>query len=146
MRTGALFGAEALVRGVGDDGTVISPDQFIKELEKSGSIREMDLYVLNQALSQMDRWREEGLGVVPTSVNLSRVTLLHPNTMASILAVQSRYPKLPPEALELEITESAGSIETSELQEIVERFRSCGLRISLDDFGSQYANIPSSPV
>ena len=142
MRTGALFGAEALVRGVGDDGTVISPDQFIKELEKSGSIREMDLYVLNQALSQMDRWREEGLGVVPTSVNLSRVTLLHPNTMASILAVQSRYPKLPPEALELEITESAGSIETSELQEIVERFRSCGLRISLDDFGSQYANIP----
>ena len=49
---------------------------------------------------------------------------------------------MPPEALELEITESAGSIETSELQEIVERFRSCGLRISLDDFGSQYANIP----
>ena len=58
------------------------------------------------------------------------------------MAIQSRFPQLPAEALELEITESAGTIEASDLREIADKFRSNGLRLSLDDFGSQYANLP----
>ena len=59
-----------------------------------------------------------------------------------MLAVQSRYPALPPTALELEITERIGGIGTAAFGEVVKQFRSCGLRVSLDDFGSQYANLP----
>ena len=142
MRTGELFGAEALVRGVGEDGEIIPPTQFIEYLEEAGTIRELDLYVLEQSLAQVERWRAAGLGIVPVAVNLSRATLIHPSTLASVLAIQSRYPDVPPSALELEITERGGGIETSEFQEIVERFHACGLRLSLDDFGSQYANLP----
>lgn len=142
MRTGALFGAEALVRGVEVDGTIVPPGQFIKALEERGSIRDLDLFVMEAALAQLDRWRAAGRPVIPVSVNLSRVTLLHPSTLASILAIQSRYPQIPAQALELEVTESAGGLETSDVRKIVDRLRSCGLRLALDDFGSQYANLP----
>ena len=142
MRTGELFGAEALVRGIGEDGTVIPPSQFIEYLEEAGVIRELDLFVLARSLAQMEQWRAAGLGIVPVAVNLSRTTIVHPTTLASILAIQSRYPKIPASALELEITERGSGIDASEFQTIVKRFHACGLRLSLDDFGSQYANLP----
>lgn len=142
MRTGALIGAEALVRGLSEDGKVIPPAQFIGALEADGAIRDLDLLVLERSLAQVDQWRQEGMGTVHLAVNLSRVTIAHPSTLASILALQSRYPGIPPEALELEITERGDGLDNAELQRIVEQFHSFGLRLSLDDFGSQYANLP----
>jgi hypothetical protein len=140
MRTGTIAGAEALVRAVADDGSIIGPSGFIEFMEEGGSIRELDLYILEQALSQMEKWRAGGKGIIPVSVNLSRVTLAHPSTLASVLAIQSRYPLLPASALELEVTERSGEIETAEIRKLAEKFHACGLNISLDDFGSQYAN------
>ena len=141
MRDGSLAGAEALVRAVAEDGSIIPPGRFIDFLEEDGSIRELDLFVLEQALSQAEQWRAEGLGIVPVSVNLSRVTLAHSSALASVLAVQSHYPSFPLSALELEVTERGDGLGTDELRELVETFRACGLRMSLDDFGSQYANL-----
>lgn len=141
MRDGSLAGAEALVRAVSDEGAVVPPGRFIEFLEEDGSIRDLDLYVLEQALSQAEQWREADLGVVPMAVNLSRVTLAHPSTLASVLAVQSRFPDIPPPALELEITERGEGISTGQFRELVEKFRSCGLHVALDDFGSKYANL-----
>ncbi len=142
IRTGALSGAEVLVRGVGEDGSIVPPSQFIELLEEEGAIRDLDLLVLERALSLVDQWRRAGLGVVPVAVNLSRVTLAHPSTLASVLALQSRYPHLPPEALELEITERGEGVDNEELRQIEEEYHACGLRLSLDDFGSKYANLP----
>lgn len=142
MHTGTLFGAEALVRGIDEDGSILPPSHFIETLEQNGCIRDLDLYVLDRTLAIIDRWREQGLGIVPTSVNLSRLTLFSPTALASILAIQSRYPDIPAEALELEITESVGDVETNELRAVVDQFRQYGLRFSLDDFGSKYANLP----
>ena len=141
LTTGALCGAEALVRGLDDDGRLILPDQFLGELENRGSIRELDLFVLEQALAQADQWREQGLGIVPVSVNFSRVTLFHPTALASVLAIQSRYPALPPDTLELEIPERAGTMGASHVQAVIDPFRQCGIRISLDHFGSKYTDL-----
>lgn len=141
MLTGALMGAEALVRGLDEQGGLIPPGRFIGELEKNGDIRDLDLYVLDHTLSRMDRWREQGYQPVTVSVNFSRRTLFEPTTLASVLAIQSRYPLLSPRLLELEITESAGRVETGTLAEHLDRFRELGVRLALDDFGSQYANI-----
>ncbi len=139
--SGALLGAEALVRGLDEDGSILPPGQFIDALEKSGEIRDLDLFVLDRAMAQMESWRAAGLGMVKTAVNLSRVTLFAPTTLASILAVASHYPSIPLEMVELEITENAGRQDISSLQALVEQFRQCGLRFSLDDFGSKYANM-----
>lgn len=139
--TGVLVGAEALVRGLDEDGTIIPPNRFIGTLEKSGNIRDLDLFVLNQAMAQMEAWRAAGLDLVKVSVNLSRVSLFAPTTLASILAIASHYPSIPLENVELEITETIGWQEISSLQALMEQFRQCGLHFSLDDFGSKYANM-----
>lgn len=141
MRTGSLHGAEALVRGLDADGNPISPGKFIPYLEKNGKIRELDHFVLEKTFSTLERWREEGWPLTPISVNLSRVTLFHQSTPAAILAIWSRYPNVPLDAVELEITESAGSVENMNLTEVTERFREFGLHFALDDFGSEYSNI-----
>ena len=141
MLSGTLIGAEALVRGMEDDGSIIPPSRFIDILEEKGTIRELDLFVLDKALRQVDEWRRKGLRTLPVSVNYSRVTLLYPSTLASTLAIQSRYPSLPPNSLELEITEGSDVIENREFRNLVDRFRTYGLRIGLDDFGSRYANL-----
>ena len=142
MSAGKLSGAEALVRGIGADGRIILPSQFISLLEEDGAIRNLDLMVVERSLVQMDQWRRAGLGIIPIAVNLSRTTIAHPSTLASILALQSRYPNIPSAALELEITERNEGVDNADLQQIVERYHACGLRLSLDDFGSQYANLP----
>ncbi len=141
MRSGSIFGAEILVRGLESDGTVVPPSGFIKAMEEDGSIRELDLFVLDRALAQLEQWRVEKKDIVPVSVNISRKTLFYPSALASVLAVQSRYPDVPADMLELEFTESAEGLEAEELRDIVDRFRACGFKISLDDFGSQYANL-----
>ena len=142
MITGEAFGAEVLVRGIDEGGKIIAPNRFINDLEKSGSIRDLDLYVLNHTLFLMNQWKEQGIAPIPVSVNFSRITLFNTTTLASILAIQSRYPGLPADLLELEITESAGNMEKTTLTNIMEQFRQHGITFSLDDFGSEYANIP----
>lgn len=141
MTTGRLIGAEALVRGLDQNGNLVTPDRFIRELEQNGDVRNLDLFVLERTLALMDHWRELELQTVPVSVNFSRFTLFDPTAPASVLAIQSRFPKLSPGQLEIEVTESAGNVDNRSLAEVLERFRSYGLHFSLDDFGSQYANL-----
>ena len=83
--------------------------QVIEALEREGKIRELDLFILDRTLAQMDRWREKGYRLFPVSVNFSRLTLFDPTVVASVLAIQSRYPALPEDILEIEITENAGN-------------------------------------
>ena len=95
MRSGSLIGAEAVVRGLGDDGNIIMPGEFIEALEKNGGIRELDFFMMENVMRQLKQWQEKGYALPKTSVNISRRTLFHPTTLASVLAIQSRYPELP---------------------------------------------------
>ena len=117
------------------------PSQFIARLEESGLVRRQDLYVLSQVLDQVETWRRSGLGLVPVSVNFSRITLAHPSILASTIAIKSRYPQIPPSILSLEVTEEADVLSEEEFGDIVDSFRSYGFKLSLDDFGSHYANL-----
>ena len=141
MRDGALVGAEALVRGIDKEGNIIPPQRFIGELEKDGSIRELDLLMLENVLRQLSEWKKRGLELCKVSVNISRVTLFNSSALASVLAIQSRYPDIAPELIELEITETAGDMEKASLAYIVDSFRECGVQFELDDFGAGYANL-----
>lgn len=141
MRTGFAFSAEALVRGVDDKGRIVSPKRFIEAMEKAGTIKELDFFMLHQALSFMEDWRRQGLKLIPISVNFSRFTLLSSSAPGSVLAILSRYPSISPDWLELEITETAGNVEKSTFERIMDNFRAFGLHFALDDFGSRYANL-----
>ncbi len=141
MRTGAAVGAEALARVFGENGQVILPGSIIDKMEQDGTIHEMDYFVLDRTLSLLSEWKSKGYDLIPVSTNFSRNTLMSPSALASALAILSRYPEIPPELIEFEITETAGNIEKSVLSGIIERFREFGLRFALDDFGSNYSNI-----
>lgn len=141
MRDGSLIGAEALVRKIGDDGTVISPNRFIEEMEKEGTICELDLFMLDAVFQQLREWKHKKYPLPRISVNISRVTLFHSSSFAAVLEIQSRYPEIPADKIELEITETAGDMEKATLAKVVDNFRKCGIQFELDDFGSGYANI-----
>ena len=141
MRTGEVVGAEALARRIGDDGSIISPARFIGAMEENGTIRDLDLFMLDMVLRQLSRWQQEGYDPLKVSVNMSRVTLFNPAALASVLAIQSRYPEIPAEQIELEITETAGDMETATLSGLVDDFRRCGIGFELDDFGTGWANL-----
>ncbi|MBB5262967.1 EAL domain-containing protein (putative c-di-GMP-specific phosphodiesterase class I) [Catenibacillus scindens] len=141
MRDGHLVGAEAVVRGLGENGRIIMPGEFVESLERDGGIRELDFFMLESVFCQLDQWRKKGLALPKISVNISRRTLFHPNTLASVLAIQSRYPDIPQGQVDLEITETAGTVETPTLSAVVERFREFNIEFELDDFGSSYANM-----
>ena len=141
MRDGSLAGAEALVRGIDRAGHIVPPGQFIELMEKDGTIRDLDLLMLEKVMEQMSEWKRLGFPDVNVSVNISRFTLFNPTTLASILAIQSHFPEIPPERVALEITETAGDVEKATLASVVDSFREYGLRFDLDDFGSHYANM-----
>lgn len=141
MRNGKLIGAEALARGVDKDGNIVQPLQFIDALEKDGSIRDLDLFMLENVLRQLSEWQKKGFPLIKVSINMSRISLFNPTILASVLAIQSRYPNIPADQIELEITETAGDMEKATLACIVDNFRECGVKFELDDFGSGYANI-----
>lgn len=141
FRTGEIVGAEALVRGIDDSGSIILPARFLDDMERFGTIRDLDLHVLDQSLRALEIWRSQGLSIVPISVNFSKKTLLDSTVLASVLAIQSRYPNIPQDMIEIEIADSAASINHTTLKELIDSFREFGIRFALDDFGSRYSNL-----
>lgn len=140
MRTGALVGAEALARSIDDHGNATAPIGAIEQMERDGKIRDLDYFVFDRTLSLMNDWRIKGLGLVPMSSNFSRSTLLGSSALASVLAIMSRYPDVPPNMMEMEVTETACDLSKTTFAHLVDTFRETGLRVALDDFGSHYSS------
>lgn len=134
--TGAIESVEALVRWNHVDG-VRYPDSFIEIAENSNLIGRLGEWVLLDACRTGARWAAEGLTRTPVAVNLSAVQLGMPGLLATIQLALAET-GLPPELLELEITESVMIPNLEGSQEVLKRLREMGIRISIDDFGTGY--------
>ena len=133
-------GAEALVRWEDPKTGAISPAEFIPVLEHSGSIVELDEFVLEMACSQIHRWLQEGIEVLPVSVNVSQLHLYRLNFVERYLEIIDRH-QIPHELIQLEMTETALFSNEDILSESLEELRSRGIRILMDDFGSGYSSV-----
>ena len=140
IASGRIRGAEALIRYRDDQHGVVGPDKFIPQLERSGLIRHIDLFVLEEVCRTLRRWREQGVEPIPISLNLSRYTLMEKGILARINGITSRY-QVDRRLLKLEITESIGDVERRILEEISREIVGDGYCLSLDDFGAQYSNL-----
>lgn len=140
LKTGELEGAEALIRKQREDGSLMSPDQFVPNYESAGIIRFIDFFTLEAVCKTLRKWAKRGTKSVKISVNLSRVTLLEPNVVESIARILKIY-EVDPKQICIEITESVSKLKPRELHEIAEKFSAYGFSISLDDYGSQYSNM-----
>lgn len=132
--TGKIVGAEALVRGIDKEKNVIMPTKFIDRLENDGSIRNLDLYVLDRTMYFLSKWKSQGRSLVPVSVNFSRTTLLDARLLASVLAIQSHYPDIESSLVQIEVKEKTWEECKDALLPVMENLGQYGAGFGLDDF------------
>jgi diguanylate cyclase (GGDEF)-like protein/PAS domain S-box-containing protein len=138
--TGAMVGAEALVRWLHPDEGLISPAAFIPIFERNGFIYKLDIYVWENTCSLMRQWMDKGISVLPVSVNVSRFDIFQPDFFHVITSLVSKY-NLPTDILRLEITETAFSSSPKQIIKVVKRLVDYGFVVEIDDFGSGYSSL-----
>ncbi|MCR4563590.1 MAG: EAL domain-containing protein [Clostridiales bacterium] len=140
LKNRATVGAEALVRWILPDGTVRYPDTFIPILERMGYVVELDFFIYEQTLKYIRQWLDEDKRVFPISVNFSRRHLQAPDFVKEVFILTEKY-NVPPEYIELEITESESISDNEHFLKIMEQFHSMGFKIDIDDFGTGYSSL-----
>lgn len=138
--SGILRGAEALIRWIDYDGTVISPGEFIPVAEKSGAIISIGNWVLKEAISTLASWKRQFNFDGVISVNLSALQLKKDDLDQRILSLLKEY-SVEPKNLELEITESVFIDDYKEVIDKLRTIKNAGIRISLDDFGTGFSSL-----
>lgn len=136
-RTG---GAEALVRWIHPDFGFMSPGAFIPLFEKNGFIRRLDEYVWQRVCEDIARWKQQGLPVVPISVNVSRRDFEDDALAEKIMTMVAGY-GLEPKDIHLEITESAYTENTEHIAKAIHTLHERGFMFELDDFGAGYSSL-----
>lgn len=139
---GTVAGAEALVRWEHPEKGFISPATFIPLCEENGLICRVDLLVFEQVCRCLSKWREAGVEPVPISVNVSRQHFRDPEFLTEYRQLLETW-KVPPEWIELEITESImfSSSEFQYVRDFIQTLHEIGFTCSLDDFGSGYSSL-----
>lgn len=140
LPTGEIIGAEALVRWVEEDGTIVQPDTFIPLFERNGFILKVDFYVYEQVLKRMEQWIQEGRKHICVSVNVSRVHIRTYDFFIKLNQLMEKY-HVPKDSLELELTESIIGGAQSTTRDFVMECKKEGYHVSIDDFGSGYSSL-----
>lgn len=135
-----IAGAEALVRWIRGDGTMIFPDQFIPLFEKNGFCAELDLYMVEQTCKWLRKWMDEGKEVVPISINQSKILFYKSDYVERLCAITEKY-HIPNRLITLEILEGLMARDVDKLNQTIQQLHKKGFRISLDDFGTGYSSL-----
>lgn len=138
---GSIAGAEALVRWVKPDKTMMAPDSFIPLFEKNGFVVNLDFFVYEDVCRTMREWIDEGMKVIPISVNVSRVHLYEENKfIEDLIELVDKY-RIPHELIELELTENVFIDSAETALSTMTQLREKGFKVSIDDFGSGYSSL-----
>jgi diguanylate cyclase (GGDEF)-like protein/PAS domain S-box-containing protein len=140
LASGAVVGAEALLRWIDPTRGVIMPGEFIPFAEDSRLIVPIGEWVLHSACKQMRMWHDRGVGPVRVAVNLSARQFQHHDLVNTVRAVL-RDTRLDPSCLDLEVTETTAMHNAEVTIEVVEALRALGVSISIDDFGTGYSSL-----
>ncbi len=135
METGKVIGAEALTRWIDKDGSLIPPATFIPALEESGFVVTLDKYIWQGVASWLRKRLDQGLPVVPISLNVSRVDILTCDVAEHMGALAAQY-SLPPELMRIEITETAYTGESEAVDRLTAELHNRGFSTYMDDFGT----------
>jgi diguanylate cyclase (GGDEF)-like protein len=140
LQTGAIVGAEALIRWTSPDRGPISPSQFIPVAEDCGLIVPIGRWVLRRACAQARAWLDAGLPVTSIAVNVSAVELRDEGFLDGLFAILDET-GLDPGRLELELTESVLMKQADAVASVLRIVRGRGVRVAIDDFGTGYSSL-----
>lgn len=138
--TGAITGAEALIRWTHPTRGSIPPEQFIPVAEDCGLILPIGSWVLREACEQARAWVDAGLPVTTMAVNVSSMELQQENFLPGLYAVLDET-GLDPRFLEVELTESVLMEHSDSATSVLQALREKGVQVALDDFGTGYSSL-----
>ena len=140
MRTGLVIGAEALIRWQHPERGLLPPGIFLPVIEDHPLAIKIGEWVIDAALTQMERWRAVGLDL-PVSVNVGALQLLHVDFVDRLREILADHPTLSPENLEIEIIETSALEDLDRVSQIIQDCQAIGVNFALDDFGTGYSSL-----
>ena len=136
---GSVIGAEALIRWNHPRYGLLEPNEFIPMAERTGIIKELSIWVIRQALKDLDNWHAQAPGI-ELAINLTAHSLLDPefpNVVAGLLAARAAARG----TLSMEITESSLMADQERALQNLSQLSDMGIRIIIDDFGTGYSSM-----
>ena len=140
LRTGTVIGVEALLRWMSPTRGLLTPYHFIAGLEEFGLINQVGEWVLQTACEQIRRWQAMRFAPMRIAVNVSAQQFEDPMLIDKIRSALKET-RLPPELLELELTESCLMSDPAQASALLREIRDVGVRIAIDDFGTGYSSL-----
>tara|TARA_R110002167_G_scaffold101150_4_gene263764 strand:- start:1618 stop:4743 length:3126 start_codon:yes stop_codon:yes gene_type:complete len=140
LATGAICGAEALVRWNHPEYGLVAPGEFIPIAEESGLIVDIGNQVIEMVCRQLKTWQDQGLGLDHIAINVA-AKQFSVATMHADLSAQVAAAGLVPGAIEFELTETVLIQDQPESRENLRRLKASGFSLSLDDFGTGYSSL-----
>lgn len=140
IRTGKVFGMEALLRWKHSELGFVSPGAFIPLAEETNLIVPIGEWVLKTACAQNRAWQEIGLPPIRIGVNLSPQQFQQSN-LSDLVQRTLRQTKLAPQWLELEITETTIMQDVDFARQTLQALKDMGVHVSMDDFGTGYSSL-----
>ncbi|PKM33287.1 MAG: diguanylate cyclase, partial [Gammaproteobacteria bacterium HGW-Gammaproteobacteria-10] len=140
VQSGAVTGVEALIRWQSPELGLVSPGEFIPLLEETGLIVPVGEWVIETACRQMKEWLDAGYPAMTMAVNLS-ARQFHQADLVERIAQILQELDLPPELLELELTESMVMESVDSAVEILHKLKRMGVKVAIDDFGTGVSSL-----
>ena len=135
-----VAGAEALVRWIKPDGTMIYPNDFIPIFEKNGFVEKLDFFMLESICKYVRRLLDENRKVYPISINQSRYLLHNKAYVTMVQDILLKY-EIPKDYVELELTETVFFLEREHMVNIMSKLKDINVMLSIDDFGSGFSSL-----
>jgi diguanylate cyclase (GGDEF)-like protein/PAS domain S-box-containing protein len=140
LASGAMIGAEALIRWRDPGLGLVYPGQFVPIAEACGLIVPIGRWVLREACRQVRAWLDSGLRAVPVAVNISAVEFRHKAFLDGVALILQET-GLAPSYLELELTESILMHDADSSALVLDALKTMGVRLAIDDFGTGYSSL-----
>jgi len=142
LKTNKVVGAEALIRWIKKDGTIIPPFEFIPVAEETGLIHIISNFVIEEASKQIKLWLNNGIvnNDFVLAINISAKQFYDDNLVRTLKNKTNSF-GVDPKNLEIELTESALVNKEAETILILNSIKELGFNIALDDFGTGYSSL-----
>ncbi len=140
MASGELVGVEALLRWHHPELGTVLPDRFIKVAEESDLIVALGRWVIGEACTQAEQWRQAGQERLKVSVNVSSRQFRQGDLVETISDALTAA-GLDPHWLEVELTEGTLAEDTALVRRTLERLKAMGVKVAIDDFGTGYSSL-----
>ncbi|MFY9089061.1 putative bifunctional diguanylate cyclase/phosphodiesterase [Arcobacter aquimarinus] len=139
LSSGKILGVEALIRWINKTNKFVPPSDFIPLAEENGFIKELGIWIVDEALNQYVKWRNMGIDI-SIAINISAKQFLEKDFEIKFIE-KLEEKKINPAKINLEITEYILMDKSDYVQDILNILHDYGVRISLDDFGTGYSSL-----